>query len=57
MDRGTGIALGATVAFASGLALAACSPGETGEAYSAPAAEAQTTQASLPVVTVYKSPT
>ena len=60
MNRGTGIALGATMAFVSGLAFAACSEGaadEAGEPAYTPVAEAQTTQATLPVVTVYKAPT
>lgn len=59
MNRGTGIVLGASLAFVSGVGLSACSPSdsEADEAGSAMAAEAQTTQATLPVVTVYKSPT
>ena len=57
MDRRTGIALAATLTFASGLALAACSQEEVAREDSTPAAESQTTAATLPVVTVYKAPT
>ena len=57
MKRGAGIALGVTVAFLSGLAVAACGPGESEETDASPAPVAQTTQATLPVVTVYKAPT
>ena len=57
MNRGTGVALGAALAFVSGIALAACAEESADEADTTPAAEAQTTQATLPVVTVYKAPT
>jgi hypothetical protein len=57
MNRGTGIVLGAALGLASGLAMAACSQDASDATYSSAAAEGQTTQAVLPVVTVYKSPT
>ena len=57
MNRATGVAVGATMAFGLGLARSACSEGEAGEAGASLAAESVTTQATQPVVTVYKSPT
>ena len=57
MNRRTGLPLGAALAFATGLALAACSETDAEETRPAPVAQAQTTQATLPVVTVYKTPT
>ena len=57
MNRATGVAVGAAMAFGLGLALSACSEGEAGEAGASLAAESVTTQATQPVVTVYKSPT
>ena len=64
MYRRAGLAVGAALAFVAGLSVAACGQGEASDstAYAAPeAAEvsqtAQTTPATQPVVTVYKSPT
>jgi hypothetical protein len=64
MHRRAGLAFGVALAFVAGLSLAACGQGETSEssANSAPQAveaqqTAQTTAATMPVVTVYKSPT
>lgn len=57
MNRQTGLVLGTALAFAAGLGLAACSETDAEEVRSAPVAEAQTTQATQPVVTVYKTPT
>jgi hypothetical protein len=60
MHRRAGLAFGAALAFVTGLT-AACGQGEAPEATAdgAPqvAAVAQTTLATQPVVTVYKSPT
>jgi len=64
MHRRAGLAFGVALAFVAGLSLAACGQGDTSEssANSAPQAveaiqTAQTTAATMPVVTVYKSPT
>jgi len=64
MHRRARLAFGVTLAFVAGLSLAACGQGDASEtsANSAPqAVEAvqtdQTTAATMPVVTVYKSPT
>ncbi|MEK6254378.1 MAG: hypothetical protein N2B05_06780 [Gemmatimonadales bacterium] len=65
MHRRAGLAFGVALAFVAGLSLAACGQGDTSEssANSAPQAAAetvqtaQTTAATMPVVTVYKSPT
>ena len=57
MSRGTGIALGTSLAFACGVVLGACAQEDQPQKVSKSAAVAQTTQATLPVVTVYKSPT
>ena len=57
MNRGTGIAIAASLSLVSGMALAGCSRGAADEAGTAAAAEDLTTPATLPVVTVYRSPT
>lgn len=64
MHRRAPLALGATLAFTTGLAVAACGQGDAPEkaadtSRAAPEAveTAQTTPATQPVVTVYKSPT
>jgi hypothetical protein len=64
MHRRAGLAFGVALAFVAGISLAACGQADTSEssANSAPQAveavqTAQTTAATLPVVTVYKSPT
>lgn len=64
MHRRAGLAFGVALAFVGGISLAACGQADTSEssANSAPQAveavqTAQTTAATMPVVTVYKSPT
>ena len=64
MHRRAGLAFGVALAFVAGMSLAACGQEDTSEssANSAPQAveavqTAQTTAATMPVVTVYKSPT
>ncbi len=58
MHRRTGFVLGAALAFVAGLSAAACGESDSQVARTTIApVEAQTTQAALPVVTVYKSPT
>jgi hypothetical protein len=64
MHRRTGLAFGSALAFVAGLSAAACGTGETSDstANAVPEASevsqaAQTTPATQPVVTVYKSPT
>jgi len=58
MHRRAGLALGAALAFVAGVSAAACGQGDAREStdYAAPQAS-QTTPATQPVVTVYKSPT
>lgn len=61
MHRRAGLAFGAALAFAGGISAAACGQGDAPEATEGaapPSMEvAQTTPATQPVVTVYKSPT
>jgi hypothetical protein len=64
MNRRAGLAFGVSLAFVAGLSVAACGQGDAPEstANAAPEASAveqtaQTTPATQPVVTVYKSPT
>ena len=64
MHRRAGPPFGVALAFVAGMSLAACGQADTSEssANSAPQAveavqTAQTTAATMPVVTVYKSPT
>jgi hypothetical protein len=64
MHRRASLAFGVALAFVAGMSLAACGQEDTSEssADSAPQAveavqTAQTTAATMPVVTVYKSPT
>ncbi len=64
MHRKAGLAFGVALAFVAGLSAAACGQGNASEsdAQAAPEATqveqtAQTTPATQPVVTVYKSPT
>jgi len=61
MHRRAGLAFGAALAFAGGLAVAACGQGDAPEVAETATSEtmevAQTTPATYPVVTVYKSPT
>jgi len=64
MNRRAGLAFGATLAFVAGLSGAACGTGEASDSTGNAAPEAsevsraaQTTPATQPVVTVYKSPT
>lgn len=64
MHRRAGLAFGVALAFVAGMSLAACGQEDTSEssADSEPQAveavqTAQTTAATMPVVTVYKSPT
>jgi F0F1-type ATP synthase membrane subunit c/vacuolar-type H+-ATPase subunit K len=64
MNRRAGLSFGVALAFAAGLTAAACGQGDMSEtntdaAPRAPEVEqtAQTTPATQPVVTVYKSPT
>jgi len=58
MNRSAGLAFGAALVLASGLAVSACGQSDTPDAAVQAAPEAsQTTQATRPVVTVYKSPT
>jgi hypothetical protein len=64
MHRRAGVAFGAALAFVAGLSAAACGQGETPDSTgnAVPQAAdvsqtAQTTPATQPVVTVYKSPT
>jgi hypothetical protein len=58
MHRRAGWAFGAALAFTTGLTAAACGQGDARESAATVAEEvSQTTQATQPVVTVYKSPT
>jgi hypothetical protein len=64
MHRRAGLAFGVALAFVAGISAAACGQGDTqaSSANAAPQASeveqtAQTTLATQPVVTVYKSPT
>ncbi len=64
MHRKAGLSFGVALAFAVGLTAAACGQGDTSETNSDAAPRvseveqtAQTTPATQPVVTVYKSPT
>ncbi len=61
MHRRVGLAFAAALAFAGGLTVAACGQGDAPEAAESAAGQAieaaQTTPATRPVVTVYKSPT
>ena len=64
MHRRAGLAFGAALVFVAGLSVAACGQGDASESTAQAAPEAmpveqtaQTTPATQPVVTVYKSPT
>jgi len=64
MHRRAGLAFGAALAFVAGLSAAACGQGEAPDSTANAASQvaevsqtAQTTPATQPVVTVYKSPT
>ena len=58
MHRRAGLACGVALAFVAGLSVAACGQNDASEASTlAGSGTSQTTQATRPVVTVYKSPT
>jgi len=58
MHRRAGMAFGAALAFVAGLSAAACGQGDARESTTNAVPRAsQTTPATRPVVTVYKSPT
>ena len=58
MHRRAGSAFGAALVFVAGLSVAACGQDDAREATARAGSEtSQTTQATRPVVTVYKSPT